>query len=201
MSSDTVWMSEAPSHASNLRPVRHDIAECDKAHSLRITPKIENGEPFDDQDFPTTIWYTKPRYLGLPNFFYAFGFWILSDAAAEAIASCGLGQGELRPVTITRVDRKTPIDGKWLCWSPGNAKQVLVPEESLNIMEMGEGWVPPFVTKDDDIAVTSSALEGEPIWVDPQMHSAFFMAGRVVKALKQAKATRGFMLKRCRVLA
>ncbi len=199
--SETIWVSEAPGHVRNMRPFRHDVYERDPEHMLRVTAKIRNCEPLDDADFPTRIWYTDAKYLGLPNFFKAYGFWVLSAAAAAAIESCGLGRGEIRPVTITRKDRKTPIEGEWHVWSIGNVRPTLVVDQSAGLMvRSAHSWSPPFVLKDDMIAVEPSAIEGPPAWVDPALADCFFVTGTLMKALKAAKATNGFMLRRCRLV-
>lgn len=55
-----------------------------------------------------------------------------------------------------------------------------------------KGWFPNFVTKDGDVAVSSTALVGPDIWTDPDVGDAFFVSDPLGKALKGEKADKGF---------
>lgn len=206
--SEMVWISTAPGHASNLRPFRHDVSERGREAFQPILDRIKAGEPLAPGDFPEVIYgapEAEEKDYRLPDLFHAYGFWVVSGAAAEVLRQFDLGQGSLAPVRIMKSDRKTPVGGEWFVISVGNQKGALLPAESPRmrsryIRDGEKGWFPPFVTKDQDIAVSFAALAGADIWIDPQAGDSIFLSDRLVKALKKAKADKGFFLSKCRVL-
>jgi hypothetical protein len=205
---ETVWISTAPGHASNLRPFRHDVDDRGREIFQPILDRIDAGEPIALEDFPKTIYgapEAQEKDYQLPDLFRAYGFWVVSGAAADVISQYDLGEGALQPVQVQKKDRRTPVDGNWLCMSIGNRKDALLPEESSRmthdfILKGRMGWFPPFVPKDDDIALSSAACAGPDIWIDLQVGTSFFLSDRLARGLKKAKADRGFFLSRCRVL-
>ena len=54
--------------------------------------------------------------------------------------------------------------------------------------------------QDKDIAVSSSALDGPDLWMDPQMRDAFFVSHALAQALRVAKVSRPFKLRKCVVV-
>lgn len=206
--SETVWISTAPRHASNLRPFRHDVSERGRDAFQPILDRLKAGEPLRPDDFPQMIYgapEAEEKDYRLPDLFHAYGFWMVSAAAAEVIRQLDLGQGSLVPVEVMKSDRQTPVGGEWFVISIGNRKNALLPAESPRmrsgyVRDGEKGWLPPFVTKNDDIAVSSAALAGPDIWIDPQTADSFFLSDRLVKGLKKAKADKGFFLSKCRVL-
>jgi hypothetical protein len=80
-------------------------------------------------------------------------------------------------------------------------KNVFLPEKSKNIVAFpGDRWRPRAVIDDNDIAVSPQALIGPGIWIDLQLYNGFFLSDPLVKALKRAKCTSGFALKKCQVI-
>lgn len=205
---DMVWISTALGHASNLRPFRHDVDERGRDAFQPILDRIKAGELLAPEDFPKVIYgapESEEKDYRLPDLFHAYGFWIVSKAAADAMAESDLGECVLQGVELLKKDRQTPIAGEWFCISIGNTKEALLPEQSPRMMhdyikDGRKGWFPPFVTKDEDIAVSSAARVGPDIWLDPNVGSAIFLSDRLVKRLKKAKADKGFFLSKCRVL-
>jgi len=61
-------------------------------------------------------------------------------------------------------------------------------------------WKLPFVPKDYDMAVTKAALVGPDLWIDPLVRKALFLSDPLAQALKAAKLTRPFGLRKCRVI-
>ena len=206
---EVVWISTAPGHASNMRRLRHDVDERGREAFEPILDRIKAGEPLLDDDFPERV-YGAPdadeRDYNLPDLFKAYGFWVVSSAARDVLDALDLDLGEMRPVDVLKNDKQTPVGGTWFCISFGNRKQALLPAESrrmrLNYIKDGrKGWFPAFGIKDDDVAVSARALEGPDIWIDPDVGDSFFLSDRAVRALKKAKAAKGFLLSRCRVIA
>ncbi|MGL6043585.1 MAG: hypothetical protein ACRC1J_06640, partial [Sandaracinobacteroides sp.] len=129
----------------------------------------------------------------------------ISKAAADIIRQFEIGNCAFHPVAVFRKDRTTPVDGEWLCLNFGNVRQYFRPEDSPNTYEgyirMGvRGWKPRFVPADGDLAVSAEAQSGPGIWIDSLVGDAFFLADPIARALKKAKADKGFFLARCRIL-
>jgi hypothetical protein len=83
----------------------------------------------------------------------------------------------------------------------GNAKSTVIPDKSQAIRPGPQNrYNLPATTKDDDVAVSAEALQLPDIWVDPQLWNNFFVSDRLRGALRKAKADKGFMLVRCRVV-
>ena len=61
-------------------------------------------------------------------------------------------------------------------------------------------WEPPLAMQDKDIAVSSSALDGPDLWMVPQMRDAFFVSHALAQALRVAKVSRPFKLRKCVVV-
>lgn len=61
-------------------------------------------------------------------------------------------------------------------------------------------WQPPGAMQDKDIAVTVSALNGPDLWMDTQKRRAFFVSDALAQALRAAKVSRPFRLRKCIVV-
>jgi hypothetical protein len=203
--SDMVWVSRAMVHASNQRPFRNDLAERDHDRLLEIGRANCLGERMAPDDFPKLIFgapHARETNYHVPDLFFAYGFWIVSKATADVMRQVDLGGAQLVPVPVLKKDRQTPIGGEWLCINFGNAKHAVVPDKSETIrMGPQDRYNLPVTTKDDDVAVSSDALQPPDIWVDPQLWDNFFVSDRLRGALRKAKADKGFMLVRCRVVS
>jgi hypothetical protein len=188
-----------------LRPFTNDLAP-DEERLIALQGRNNAGEVLNKDDFPQAIWGSKERgartFKTLPDLFYGYGFWVVSARCADVLNGFDLGSGSLHFVKVFEKDKVTPIgDHGWFCWNFGNQKSVLLPEKSKNIAPFpGDRWRPRPIMGDDDVAVSPQALIGPDIWIDPQFHNGFFSSDPLVKALKRAKCTSGFALKRCRVV-
>ena len=140
-----------------------------------------------------------------PDIFSAGGVWAVSAACADVLRSADLGQSSLYPTKLFQHDRKTAIEGEYFCLNFGDTKEVFSRDDSPrartpDYQDPVTYWLLPFDLKDGDIAVTSAALDGPDLWIDPKMKDAFFLSDRLVQALKAAKLTRRFGLRKCRVV-
>lgn len=209
---DFVWISTALGHPANMRPMQHSFsgsdAEREKAAAVRAAN--EAGEPLPAERFPREIFaapHSKPSDLKLPCIFFAGSFWAVHQSSADILRQFDMGKGSLYPVEVYEKDRETAIPGPWFCINFGNRKDAFVPEESpkamvRNIRPGGvKGWIPPFVPKDGDMVVSADALSGPDIWIDERVGDALFLSAALGNALRKAKADKGWMLKKCRVVA
>jgi hypothetical protein len=207
--SEAVWVSLAMADVRRLRPFTNDVAsDADRnARLVAIQRSNDSGEVLNKDDFPGAIWGCKERgartFKALPDLFFGYGFWVVSDRCADVMNGFDLGSGSLHPVKVLQKDKVTPIsDHGWFCLNFGNKKSVLLPDKSKNIKPFpGDRWRPGFVVGDNEIAVSPQALIGPDIWIDPLFYDAFFLSDALGKALKKAKCTSGFALKKCPVVS
>jgi len=210
--SDTVWISIAMGHGeANLLRLRHSFSETDqRKDAIAWGNQNVAGEPLKAECFPAEIYGApdaRESDYRLPNLFFAGSFWAVSKAAADVLRQFDLDAGALYPVKVFKKDRQTPLGDEWFCINFGNRKEaVAVPESSTLLRESYirpggvKGWVPKATLKDGDIAVSKAVCEGPDIWIDPQIGDASFLSDALGMALKKAKADKGFLLHKCRVL-
>lgn len=210
--SDQVWISAAISHASNMRPFSNERPKYpgDDEDDQWIMPEANKfGRPISAEYFPKSTWLDKDAEasdINLPLFFVAYSIPIIHQSCAEVLSQFDMGGGGLYPVEVFEKDRKTPIPGPWLCLNVGNTKSAFEPDQSprakyRNIRPGGvKGWRPPAPVKDGEIAVNKAALSGPDIWVDERVSNSIFLSGPLGQALKRAKADKGWMLKKCKVV-
>ena len=207
----TVWASNAMINPRMLRPITHsyndgiDGPKTDFA--ITCGRKNAAGEPLGDECFPEQIYVKKDadtNYDKLPDLFFAGSYWVVSGATADVMHKFDLGQGNLYPTKVFRKDRKTPIGERWFCLNFGNVKEALDAQQSTNICPFVPGytdcWNPPTNLKDGQLAVSSAALGGPDVWIDPQIREIFFLSDPLAMALKDAGVARAFGLKKCRVV-
>ena len=207
--SETVWISVALGHPSNMRPLKHSFSNVEQEKiGLDWSRRNLEGEPLSAEYFPSDIWGIKSARESnykFPHLFAAGNVWVVSSAAAHVMRQFDLGGGGFFPVKVFKKDHVTPVGGDWFCINFGNKKSVIVPDQSMRMMHQyirnGEkGWFPAFVTSDGDVALSPTALLGPDIWIDLDVGDAFFLSDRLAKALKKAKCDKGFFLSKCRVV-
>ena len=112
--------------------------------------------------------------------------------AAAILQRFDLGTGALYPVRVSGKDRQTPLGEGWYCINFGSRKAAFLPERSDRLRPpVGGKWRPFASLKDGEFAVSTEALNGPDIWVDPQLWDSIFFSERLGKALKKAKAAPG----------
>ena len=203
---ETVWVSDAMSDPRLIKSFKADYS--DPKLAIEVDRKNVAGEPIDEKLFPRKLYYkyrnTKAKRIK-PGFFCAGSFYCVSAAFADVLRQFDLGKGALYPVELLQHDRETPVEGEYFLINFGNQKQAVVPEYSPKLMRFSsrDGYPPwslPSVLENNDIAVSKSALEKPDLWVDRQIHHSLFLSDPLVKALKEAKLTRQFKLRKCRII-
>jgi hypothetical protein len=202
--SDVVWVSRALIHPTNQRPFRNDVSERDHERLIEIKQANERGEVLAPDDFPHLIFgaeHALEKHYQVPDLFAAYGYWIVSEAASDLLRQFDLGRAQLKPVPVLKRDRQTPIGGNWFCLNFGNAKRVVLPDQSEKIrLGPQERYNVPATLADNELAVSTDALRPPDIWVDPQLWSAFFIGDALATALRKAKLSKSFFLTKCRVV-
>lgn len=206
--SDTVWLSRAMGHASNLRPMTYKLSldEDSEARSISIRKMNEEGDPLPQDCFPAEIFgaaNAEEADYKLPDLFFADSYWVVSTKAANVLIKFDLGNGSLYPVDVFKKDRQTVIGDGWFCINFGNRKSALLPEQSVGIRKRAQNrYRVVGVPKDREISVSSiSAMAGSDIWIEAQMWDGLFLSGALAQALKKSKADKGFFLSECRMIA
>jgi hypothetical protein len=213
---DVVWVSNAMNDTRLVKAMWNDWADKDHDHLVAIQQAIQAGQPLSVSEFPQAIWARSAQDgreidlggLGgngpikhLPHLFFGYGFWVVSQAAADVLRQCDLGGGGLYPVKIFQKDRKTQVEGAFFCLNFGNVKHAFLPGHSTNIMDWPvDRWRLGFVPKDYDAEVSNLALVGPDIWIDPSLAHSFFISDRLRSTLKKAKLDGAFRLFKCRVV-
>jgi hypothetical protein len=207
--SDGVWLSVAMHDPRHLRPLTHSFSDTEERMNYARDCRTRNdaGEPLGSDCFPQMIFpseYSKSPRKSLPNLFFAGSFWALSERTADVLRQFDLGQCALYPVKVVQKDKVTPIGNhEWFCINFGNVKRAFLREHSdPTEFRIEIGGKPTFssIIKDDACAVSSAALEGPDIWIDPGIDQGIFLSGRLGTALQRAKCASGWGLRRCGVI-
>jgi hypothetical protein len=208
--SEYVWFSDAMNDPRRLRPFTNEFYGDDDVHDEQASAWGKAnlaGESLESDCFPMAIWGSRVRgakiFGKLPDIIYGYGFYAVSERCANVLRQFDLGGGNLYPVQVLQKDKVTPIgDHKWFCLNFGNVKQAFLPEQSSNIETFNQGrWAMRAAFANADGAVSSSALAGPDIWIDPLVWKSLFLSGPLGDALKKAKCTSGWSLIKCRVVS
>ncbi|MEM7320163.1 MAG: DUF1629 domain-containing protein [Pseudomonadota bacterium] len=200
-----IWISYSVKDPSCLKGFNSDLWPEDRKRTVDAVIRNNEGEPLGQEYFPKQM-YAKYRdkYVKKPPDLYCAGsYWCVSTACAEVLRRFDLGQGSLYPVRLFQHNRTKPVEGDYLCLNFGNQKTAVLTDQSRRIRKPYKNhniWQPPLALHDNDIAVSADALSGPDIWIDTQVRDAFFLSDALVQALRKAKVSRRFMLRKCTVL-
>jgi hypothetical protein len=211
---ERVWFSNSFNNTSiyaRLRLMLHEqpgIKRTDeeKERLADMFKRYNDGIGLSNGDMPLKFCgeNTDTRLKKLPHFFYADGFFVVSEQCAEIFRQFELGNGGLHPVEIFQGDRRTRLADSFFLLSLGCQKQAFLPEHSNperfeRLATTPVRWL-SFIVGDDDCAVSRDALIGCDLWVDTNVRKGLFLSDPLVKALRAAKVTRTINLARCRVI-
>lgn len=212
MMNDYVWLSTAMKDGRHLRPFTNDLVAVDDDGTGNLTndsfKRNNAGEPLGPDAFPKMIWGAEKRgaktFGKLPDLFFGYGFWVVSERSADVLRKFDLGQGALYPVKVMQKDKVTPIgDHAWFCINFGNVKSAFLRERSDLSKFYGEiGGKPSPTTsvESDQCVVSIAATAGPDVWIDTKLDEGLFVSGSLGDALRKAKCTSGWGLRRCRVV-
>ncbi len=205
MATEAVWYSGAFGDSRLVKSFDLEEEFKKASYAKEDTWRFNKGAPLPKDEYPTEIYggYVDLHYKRQPDLFTAGVGLIVSAATAEVLRGADMGRGALYPIKLFQQDRTTPVEGEYFSLNIGETKAALVPEQSEALDRNWPGhevFSALEVDKNDQIAVRDVALAGADIWIDPAMSTGFFVSDRLATALKAAKVTRNFRLKRCRVL-
>ncbi|MEM6409822.1 MAG: hypothetical protein AAF700_15595 [Pseudomonadota bacterium] len=205
MKPDSVWV-HAPEDISALVETRIDFDPSEPARAAILA----GGEP-DPKDFPVTAFekYRDAPIEDLPPFFDGAGGLAFSKEIAEPIMQFDLGRTLILPLRILKHDRKTEIFAErgYHIKLRKDVFSAFNPNASTNL-NPGRRHTPPTRWKipwqrplnDDDVAVTSAALDSPAFWTDPALVNSEFINGNVVRAMQSNDTAKYWHLKRCRIV-
>lgn len=206
--SEYVWVSNARADTRLTLFLTADIVGANVDRAIKAQTLMNAGKPVSQDMCPRKIWgdADKPSIGTLPDLFKADGYWIVSGRAADAMCRFDMGHGDLYPVDegVFQADRKTRVFGEYFTWIFGNEKGAFLEQHSPGadpfIGFTSRDWCDiSGVMKDDDIAVSSNALVGADVWVDPNLFRAFFVSGPLGDAMGH-DLRKAFRLFRCPVM-
>ena len=206
MASDRAWVSQAFMDTTIVRYLLSEGYIADPHREVEIMNRNVRGVPMSAEHFPKEIYgeYRTSRIKKLPDLCNAGDTWLVSAALAGVLREFDLGRTSLYPTKVLQFDRKTPVEGEYLCINFGERKASFLPEESPKAKRVypdQDIWKLSLDPKDDDVVLGAGALEGPDLWLEePRFTKAFFLSDRLVRALRDAKLARHFGLRRCRVI-
>jgi hypothetical protein len=207
--SDHVWVSRAIADVSLVGKFDTDIWVENQQVAIQAEKLNKRGQPVAENMCPKKIWGDDlaPHFTTIPHLTSAQSHWIVSAKAAEVLRQFDLGGGALYSVAdgIFQKDGVTRVPGDYFCWIFGNSKKAFLEQHSPAAKPMSgattRDWcVMPSNLADKDIAVSTAALVGPDVWVDPLLFQSLFVSGRLGDALDAAGLRKAFRLFQCRVV-
>jgi hypothetical protein len=169
-----------------------------------LAKRNEAGEAMPEEYFPAEVFAEYPDKWEKKQpdlIFLAAGPLVVSSACADILRKFDLGQSSLYPVRLFQHNRTTPVEGDYFCLNIGERKDAFLPEQTPRVKILGNEQMkmrPNLL--DDEIAVSSVALEGPDLWANPPLTRVFFLSDRLTQALRAAKMSRVFGFRTCRVV-
>ena len=163
----------------------------------------EAGERMSAEHFPKEIFakYPDKKEKKQADLVLAAGVVVVSAACANVLRQFGLGHSSLYPIKLFQHDRKTPVEGEYFCLNIGERKEAFLRQHSQRVIEFGDGTLSMSPNlQDDEVAVGPAALEGSDLWVSPPLNRIFFLSDRLTQALREAKMSRVFGFRTCRIV-
>lgn len=198
-----VWVSRIMCDTTLIKSFEANLYFTDQDAYLDAYKRNLRGEPLPADRFPKEIYgkYPDKRMKNLPDVFLGAA-WIVSAEVATVLQQFNLGRTSLYPTRLFQHDRKTPVAGNYFCLNFGEVKSALVPEKSPATRQHPHAIRPSLApgVQDNEITVSETARIGVDMWISPDLANGVFLSDALVQALKAAKLTRRFGLRKCVVL-
>jgi hypothetical protein len=197
--------------------VRHYIPD----RSNKVNAALDRyalGHTMKREEMPeASAVYSMSHFKRAKDVFSVGGFLAVKGRVAEVLSRFDFGTGGgLVPYTIYEADEKTPLPGPFYIVNFGPQKDCFRPDASAGLLPDARSgtrieklgvdqktglthWTVRSV-RDDDVALSPSALEGADLWTCPGVKSRIFMSNRVVEALNASSTDVDFVLHRCRIV-
>lgn len=177
--------------------------------------RFGRGELVSIDDLGGPVWaWRRSNAKGdkAPNFMNLGGHPAANAACKAVMEQADLGAINFHPIRILNAGRKSePWPEEIYVVNVGNAKEALAIDVGLGDGRMRDSSSPGFETPPEllrysvepsfPVPLTTAALGGPDIWMDPKMLSGgLFISDRLAKLLKDAKMAGGWGLKECSIL-
>lgn len=205
MNTDKVWATTII-----VVPYSENLHILDTEISAPANRAIRKGQEPNSEDLPIVLY---PRYkdgdiANLPEFFGDSGFRAFSKKTASVLRKFDLGKTYLLPTKIVLSDRKTEVfpERGYMTMNRYQIVNALIPDATRNIRPNAnprakpDSWLLKRDIEDDDIAVSTVALDAPPIWSPGNLEGVIFLRGDVVDALETTGVAHHWRLKRCRLV-
>ena len=191
-------------------PIHYDEKGLASEAELAVLAKSRSGILVEKDEFPHALY--APRlwndHKKADRHIFSYGHLVISEQSAEVLSQFDLGEGAFYPVDLYHPDKKTRHPGQWYHLTVAAKKDALLPDASTRISlkyKGGEGypkmWGAPPNFKDDEITFGAPALEGPDIWTDMYYRSGYMISERLYKAMKKAKLSKHWSLRRALVVS
>ena len=173
----------------------------------QASKRHRQGFALQRSEFPEAIavWDEK-RFKKVKDIFMAGPFYAVKGRLAEILSQFDLGEGGLIPFTIYKADLETPYPGEFFLLNFGCRRNTVLPEESRNVVKFSvhhetgfQKWKVNGWSKEKDVVVSSTVLEGPDLWFDPAIYNKIFMSDRLVQALSAISLKDVFRVQECRI--
>jgi hypothetical protein len=203
---DSVWISDVLADPDLVLLMETDVVAQDANRAIEAINLLKAGKAVPEACVPKRCGQAKPQrgFNARPT----CSWQTLTRSCPRKRLTCSDGSMSVRERSI----RSTPsskrtgrrIPGNFFCWIFGNSKSAFAAEESPDARPFAGPnsgrWKMPFVHKDDQLAVSRSALAGPDVWADPTLFKSVFVSGRLGDALGEAGLRKAFRLSRCRIV-
>ncbi|WP_306146384.1 MULTISPECIES: hypothetical protein [unclassified Roseibium] len=170
--------------------------------------RSSQGEKLEREEFVEAAYvFDHRRWSRVKDLFWVSGFLAVKGKLAELLKDFDLGGGELVEFPIFEMDKTTQLSGPFYFLNFGSQKDCFVPRESQRVSFLArnkktgqELWAGSITPEDGDVAVSTSALVGADLWVDPKLSGKIFMSGPLHDAIEAAKLKIDFRFARARIV-
>lgn len=151
--------------------------------------------------------FDEKRWSRVKDLFALEGFYAVKGKLAEILKQFDLGGTELVEFPIYQADKTTQLPGPFYFLNFGSRKDSFLIEKTKGARLRGrhaqtreEVWDGPYFPKDGDVAVSSAALEGADLWVEPKYIGKIFMSSALHDAIEAARLKIDFLFAKARIV-
>ena len=177
-------------------------------HSLsRLRSFVGNGREVSASDFPKRAISGRKNPKRLRHVI-DLGVIAFSENVIELLRGFDLGDCQFHPVQLLDKNGKTELEHRYAYVEYRNVKESFQIDQTPRARsvpshrnpKMKDYRYPPIVPKDDEIVLSSAALDGPDIWVEKYLFYMVFVSDRLADALKSKRLSPPFFLRRCRIV-
>lgn len=220
MSSDRIWFGQFSNTALNKPGLRHKYPgrpweEPYKGHIVPLKDDTQSallkrynaGLPVAREELAeASAIYDAQCFARQKHVTGGAMAYLVDEPLATLLSGFDTGPGGLIPYTIYEADEVTPIAAKWWLLGLGAQKDTLRGDQSQNVEMIFDGGgeenttYAPLHPNDDDLAFSTTALDGADWWAEKRLLYSFAFSDRLGSALMENGYGKLFGLKTARVV-